>query len=150
MHYLLKKVACLISIVGAKTYSTLQDLCKPDRPNTKTFQELSTILQQHFQPKQLEVAEAFKFHRCVQSDSESVWNRNTLNIKSNFPYIVAHNFSNNVVYWLNNVLETLLWFIFSSCWTRFCRFNCKQWTNFLIHVVIKSNKTVEEGKHIYT
>ena len=30
------------------------------------------ILQQHFQPKQLEVAEAFKFHRCVQSDSESV------------------------------------------------------------------------------
>ena len=62
-----KKVESLISVVGAKTYSTLQDLCKPDRPNAKIF-----LLQQHFQPKQLEVAEAFKFHRCVQSDCESV------------------------------------------------------------------------------
>lgn len=67
-----KKVACLITVIGPKTYSTLQDMCKPDAPNAKTFPELTKILTDYFQPKKLEVAESFQFHRCQQNESESV------------------------------------------------------------------------------
>ena len=35
-----KKVAILLSSIGDATYKLLGDLCAPDKPNTKTFEEL--------------------------------------------------------------------------------------------------------------
>lgn len=35
-----KKVSTLLTVVGHKTYSLLGDLCTPDKPNTKTYDEL--------------------------------------------------------------------------------------------------------------
>ena len=42
-----KKVAVLISTVGSQTYKLLKDLCSPDKPNTKSFENLVTCLQNH-------------------------------------------------------------------------------------------------------
>ena len=67
-----KKVAVMISVIGKKTYSVLRDLCSPVNPKDKTFQQLCVLLQQHFKPKRLEVAESYRFHRCFQEDNETV------------------------------------------------------------------------------
>ena len=67
-----KKVAVMISVIGKKTYGVLRDLCSPVNPRDKTFEQLSELLQQHFKPKRLEVAESYRFHRCFQEENESV------------------------------------------------------------------------------
>ena len=67
-----KKVAVMISVIGKKTYSVLRDLCSPVNPKDKTFEQLCELLQQHFKPKRLEVAESYRFHRCFQEDNETV------------------------------------------------------------------------------
>ena len=67
-----KKVAVMISVIGKKTYGTLRDLCSPKNPKEKTFEAIIELLQQHFKPKWLEVAESYRFHRCFQEENESV------------------------------------------------------------------------------
>ena len=67
-----KKVAVMISVIGKKTYSVLRDLCSPVNPKDKTFGQLCELLQQHFKPKRLEVAESYRFHRCFQEESETI------------------------------------------------------------------------------
>lgn len=67
-----KKVAVMISVIGKKTYSLLRDLCSPANPKDKTFEQLCELLQQHFKPKRLEVAEPYRFHHCFQEDNETV------------------------------------------------------------------------------
>ena len=62
----------MISVIGKKTYTVLHDLCSPVNPKDKTFGQLCELLQQHFKPKRLEVAESFRFHRCFREESETV------------------------------------------------------------------------------
>ena len=44
----------------------------PDRPKDKTYNELVTVLKQHFEPKPLVIAERFHFHRRAQAVGESI------------------------------------------------------------------------------
>ena len=67
-----KKVAVIISVIGSKTYNTLRDLYSPLVPKEKSFSEICELLKSHYKPKTLEVAESFKFHSCVQAESESI------------------------------------------------------------------------------
>ena len=67
-----KKVAVMISVIGKKTYGTLRDLCSPENPKDETFEQLCELLERHFKPKQLEVAESYRFHRCFQEENETV------------------------------------------------------------------------------
>ena len=67
-----KKVAVMISVIGKKTYGTLRDLCSPENPKDKTFEQLCELLERHFKPKRLEVAESYRFHRCIQEENETV------------------------------------------------------------------------------
>ena len=67
-----KRRATLISVIGAKTYDVLSDLCSPSAPSDKTYAQLATILRAHFAPKKLVIAEQYRFHNCVQREGESV------------------------------------------------------------------------------
>ena len=67
-----KKVAVTISLIGKTAYSTLKDLCLPDLPADKTYDQLTQILKDYYKPKVLEVAETYRFHHTVQSETESV------------------------------------------------------------------------------
>ena len=67
-----KRRATLISVVGAKTYDVLSDLCSPTIPSEKTYAQLATILKDHFAPKKLVIAERYRFHNCTQGEGESV------------------------------------------------------------------------------
>ena len=42
-----KKVAITISLIGKTAYSTLKDLCLPDLPADKTYDQLTQILKDH-------------------------------------------------------------------------------------------------------
>ena len=39
-----KKRSIFLTVCGEKTYSLLRNLCVPDKPNTKTFDELKEVL----------------------------------------------------------------------------------------------------------
>ena len=64
-----KKVAVLLSVIGAKTYTLLRSLALPQ---DKSFDELQQHLKHHFEPEPLVVAERFRFHRRGQAADESI------------------------------------------------------------------------------
>lgn len=57
-----KRVAVLLSAIGAKNYTLLRSLTSPDLPHDRSFDDLAAILKSHFQPKPLLIAERFHFH----------------------------------------------------------------------------------------
>jgi len=67
-----KKVAVLLSVIGAKTYALLRDLLALTKPQDKSFDELATTLTTHFKPKPIVITECFYFHRHSQANGESV------------------------------------------------------------------------------
>ena len=67
-----KRRATPISVMGAKAYDVLSDLCSPSTPSQKTYAQLATILEDHFAPKKLVIAERYRFHNCKQREGESV------------------------------------------------------------------------------
>ena len=67
-----KRVAILISVIGASNYELLQDSCAPALPNSKTFKDLSVVLKNHFQPQPTVIAERYKFHERKQKNNESI------------------------------------------------------------------------------
>lgn len=58
-----KKVPILLSSIGANTYALLSDLTAPATPKEKSFDEISTILRDHFEPKRSVIVERFHFHK---------------------------------------------------------------------------------------
>ena len=67
-----RKVAFTISLIGKQTNSTLKDLCLPNLPAEKTYDQLTEILKGYYKPKVLEVAESYRFHLTLQSENETV------------------------------------------------------------------------------
>lgn len=67
-----KKVATLISLMGAKTYHLLRNLLAPLKPATQTFDYIVDTLKSHLSPKPLVIAERFRFHNRSQSKDESI------------------------------------------------------------------------------
>ena len=67
-----KRRATLISVIGSKAYDVLSDLCSPEAPSEKTYDDLATILKDHFAPKKLLITERYLFHNCIQLEGESV------------------------------------------------------------------------------
>ena len=61
-----------LSLLGAKIYSLLRDLVAPTKPKDKTLAQLTKILQTHFEPKPLKIAERFNFYRRNQLPNESI------------------------------------------------------------------------------
>ena len=67
-----KRREILISVIGAKAYDVLADLCSPVSPATKTYEELAAVLKEHFAPKKLVIAERYRLYSCSQAANESV------------------------------------------------------------------------------
>ena len=67
-----RRVPAFLSVIGSKTYALLRDLLGPDKPSEKTFAELKQVLEGHYKPKKVVIAERFRFHRRSQAAGESV------------------------------------------------------------------------------
>ena len=58
-----RRVPVFLSVIGSKTYALLRDLLSPVKPSEKTFDELKQVLEGHYKPKKVVIAERFRFHR---------------------------------------------------------------------------------------
>ena len=67
-----RKRAILLSSVGPKTYTLIKDLCQPEAPNTKTYDELKTLVGNHFVPAKIEIVERYKFYTRARAKNETV------------------------------------------------------------------------------
>ena len=56
-----KKVNVFLAVSGPDAYKWLKNLCDPDNPNTKTFTRLTQLLQRHYEPAPIVIAERHKF-----------------------------------------------------------------------------------------
>ena len=66
-----KKSPILLSVVGAATYQIARNLTSPGLPSAKTYEELTRLLAGYFKPKVNVVAQRFRFHKRMQTNSES-------------------------------------------------------------------------------
>ncbi|XP_028660385.2 uncharacterized protein K02A2.6-like [Erpetoichthys calabaricus] len=66
------KVPTFLSVIAAKTFSLLRSLVRPGKPGDKSFDDIAKILDSHFSPKPLLIAERFRFHKRNQEEGESV------------------------------------------------------------------------------
>ena len=67
-----QKSSVFLAVIGASTYKLLKSLLAPEKPNTKTFDELVNVLQRHYKPKPLIIAERFRFYKRQQQEGETV------------------------------------------------------------------------------
>ena len=67
-----KKVAVLITVIGAVPYGILKNLVQPDLPKDKTYDQLVQTLKGHYMPKPLVISERFKFNKRNQKDGEKI------------------------------------------------------------------------------
>ncbi|KXJ75775.1 hypothetical protein RP20_CCG011085 [Aedes albopictus] len=79
------KRAVLINHCEAKTYKLLRDLCTPDAPASKTYDELCTLLSKHFTPPVVVHKERRYFLRAKREEDESLndWAARLKNLASN-------------------------------------------------------------------
>ena len=67
-----RKRAIFLTEVGAKVYSTLSNLLAPTKPKYTTFVDIVRVLEKHYNPKPLEIAQSFHFGTRNQKSGESV------------------------------------------------------------------------------
>ena len=67
-----KKVSVFLNALGGKTYTLLRNLLAPAKLNTKSLNDLTTALNNHYAPKRVVIAERFHFYRRNQAPGESI------------------------------------------------------------------------------
>ena len=67
-----KLVPTFLTVMGPKAFNLLRCLVQPDKPGSKNYAEIKTILAAHYSPKPLVIAERFRFHKRNQEEGESV------------------------------------------------------------------------------
>ena len=67
-----KRRSIFLSVVGKRTYGILRSLLAPERPPSKTLEELTATLTKHFSPPPSEVISRFRFYSRMRQPGESV------------------------------------------------------------------------------
>ena len=67
-----KKRALFLSAIGGKMYGLIKTLLAPEKPVSKTYQELMELVRQHVSPKPIVIAERYNFYNRKQREGESV------------------------------------------------------------------------------
>ena len=65
-----KKRAFLLSSCGAPTYQLIRNLIAPDKPSSKSFDELGKLVQTHHQPPPSITVQRFNFHSRTRREGE--------------------------------------------------------------------------------
>jgi hypothetical protein len=66
------EVSVLITVIGPRNLAILSDLVAPSEVDSKTYAELTAVLESHFSPKKLIVAERFMFYSRTQKPGETI------------------------------------------------------------------------------
>ena len=62
----------LLSSVGSTTYKLIRNLCFPDSPQKKKYEEIVQMLQDHYRPRPAIAVERLKFHSTTRHSTETV------------------------------------------------------------------------------
>ncbi len=65
-------VSTFLSVMGSKTYNLLHSLVQPNKPSDCLFKDILALLQEHYAPKPLIIAERFRFHERNPVAGESI------------------------------------------------------------------------------
>ncbi len=69
-----KNCSVLLSVCGAKTYSTLCSVLAPTQPSTVPYANIVAALNRHYSPAPSEIVQRFQFHNCKQKSNQSISN----------------------------------------------------------------------------
>uniref|UniRef100_A0A1Y1N2I4 RNA-directed DNA polymerase n=3 Tax=Photinus pyralis TaxID=7054 RepID=A0A1Y1N2I4_PHOPY len=69
-----KRVAILITSLSTEVYTTLRDLCSPEAPNAKTYEELCKVLTKQYTRHISTFNERLHFYEAAQAATENVSN----------------------------------------------------------------------------
>ena len=61
-----ERVPVFLTIIGKSTYALLRNLLQPSLPKDKMFEDITKILEKHYQPVLSVIAEQFQFHNRTQ------------------------------------------------------------------------------------
>ena len=67
-----KKIAVLLTSMGTTTYTLLKNLVRPAAPQDKSLNALFKLLQDHYEPRIIVVAERFRFYKRMQREGENI------------------------------------------------------------------------------
>ena len=67
-----RKRAIFLTEVGPEVYSTLSNLLAPAKPKDTSFTDIVRVLEKHYNPKPLEIAQSFHFGTRNQKSGESI------------------------------------------------------------------------------
>ena len=67
-----KQKQILLSAVGLDTYDLICTLVAPDTPESKTFDELVKMVQEHVRPSPSKIVVRFKFYILTRTEGESI------------------------------------------------------------------------------
>ena len=67
-----KKQAVLLSASGSDTFELIQNLLAPVDPKDKSFDELVTLLENHYKPKPSEIVQRYHFNCRDQKEGENI------------------------------------------------------------------------------
>ena len=68
------KEPCFLSVCGASTYQLIQSVVSPAEPTEKTFEQLVTLMKDHYFPKPSVTMQRFAFNSTSRKQGESVAN----------------------------------------------------------------------------
>lgn len=66
-----RKGAIFLTVVSPSTYALIQNFLSPVAPNTKTLEEIISVLNSHFDPAPFVIVEIYKFNSRVYYTSKS-------------------------------------------------------------------------------
>jgi hypothetical protein len=67
-----EKVSVLLSCLGPKVYENLRGMMTPNKPITQTYEAVTKVLNDHYCPKPLSIAERFRLRKRKQAAGESI------------------------------------------------------------------------------
>jgi hypothetical protein len=67
-----RKVNLFLATVGPSTYKLLKNLCDPQNPKDRTYAQLKTLLNNHYSPAPITIAERHRFWTAQQGENEKV------------------------------------------------------------------------------
>ena len=67
-----KKQHLLLAMIGGRTFKLLANLVAPQKPSEVEYEAIHRVLQEHFKPRPIKIAERFRFYKRNQQPSETV------------------------------------------------------------------------------
>ena len=67
-----KKRACLLTLMGPRTYGLLRSLLSPARPSERPYDDIIGVLTNHLMPKRKVIGERFRFYKRDQLSGETI------------------------------------------------------------------------------